>query len=269
MAMRITSLTNPKVRAARQLRERRHRDRQGLFLIEGRREVERARTAGIDFETLFVCPELLGGEKAFSGPEVLEVSPTVAEKLALRREGVVAVARRPERPLTALPRPASPVYLVVDGVEKPGNLGAILRSADGAGVDGVIVCGGTDLWNPNVVRASLGTLFTVPLAVATVEDGIPWLAGVPIIVATPDATTLYTDALLTGALVVGREDQGVSPPWRAAATHAVRIPMRGVADSLNVAQTATLLAYAACRGRGQESVSRGQGGEPSDNTSHT
>lgn len=247
--MRITSLTNPRVKAARLLRERRHRDRAGLFLIEGRREVERARAAGIGFETLFVCPELLAGEGGFAGPEVLEVSPAVAEKLALRSEGVVAVARRPDLSLAALPRPASPVYLVVDGVEKPGNLGAILRSADGAGVDGVIVCGGTDLWNPNVVRASLGTLFTVPLAEATAAEAIAWLHDVSIVVATPEAPALYTDALLTGALVVGSEDQGVSAPWRAAATHTVRIPMRGVADSLNVAQTATLLAYAACQGR--------------------
>ena len=209
----------------------------------------RARAAGITFETLFVCPELLGGEDAFSGPEVLEISPAVAEKLALRGEGVVAVARIPRRRLADLPRPATPIYLVADGVEKPGNLGAILRSADGAGVDGMIVCGGTDLWNPNVVRASLGTLFTVPLAEATADEAIAWLAGVPITVATPEATTLYTDAPLTGALVVGREDQGVSGPWRTAATHTVRIPMRGVADSLNVAQTATLLAYAACRDR--------------------
>jgi len=248
--MRITSLTNPKVKAARLLRERRHRDRAGLFLIEGRREVDRARAAGIHFESLFICPELVESEFAAVGPEVLEVTPPVAEKLALRSEGVVAVAHIPRRPLADLPRPASPVYLVVDGVEKPGNLGATLRSADGAGVDGVIVCGGTDLWNPNVVRASLGTLFTVPLAEATADEAIAWLAGVPITVATPEASTLYTDAPLTGALVVGREDQGVSAPWRAAATHLVRIPMRGVADSLNVAQTATLLAYAACQGRG-------------------
>jgi len=248
--MRITSLTNPRVKAARLLRERRHRDREGLFLIEGRREVERARAAGIVFETLFVCPDLVGRDFAAVGPEVVEVSRAVAEKLTLRSEGAVAVARRPVRALAALPRTAAPVYLVVDGVEKPGNLGAILRSADGAGVDGVIVCGGTDLWNPNVVRASLGTLFTVPLAEATVDEAIAWLTGVPIVVATPEATALYTDAPLTGALVVGREDQGVSASWRAAATHTVRIPMRGVADSLNVAQTATLLAYAACRDRG-------------------
>jgi TrmH family RNA methyltransferase len=247
--MRITALTNPRVKAARLLRERRHRDRTGLFLIEGRREVECAQAAGIAFDTLFVCPELLRGEGGFAGPEVLEVSPAVADKLSLRSEGVVAVAHTPRRRLAGLPRPTTPVYLVVDGVEKPGNLGAILRSADGAGVDGVIVCGGTDLWNPNVVRASLGTLFTVPLAEATAEETIAWLTGVPIVVATPEATTLYTDAPLKGALVVGREDRGVSAPWRAAATRTVRIPMRGVADSLNVAQTATLLAYAACRER--------------------
>ncbi len=242
MAVEITSPANPQIKQARRLRERREREATGRFLIEGWREVARAQGAGVVFDALYYSGDPSEGVEI---AEAIEVAPRVMARLAVRESGVVAVARIPARPLAALPRPERPVYLVADGVEKPGNLGAILRSADGAGVDGVVVCGGTDLWNPNVVRASLGTCFTVPVAVADAEEAIAWLAGLPIVVATPEAETLYRDAELWGALVVGREDVGVSALWRAVATQAVRIPMRGVVDSLNVAQTATLLAYAA------------------------
>ncbi|HBB40260.1 MAG TPA: RNA methyltransferase [Proteobacteria bacterium] len=239
----ITSPANPQIKAARRLRERRAREESGRFLIEGEREVARAQYAGVAIDLLFYCaPNLAEGVDLTAG---VEVAPRVMERLAVRDRGVVAVAQIPERPLAALPRPPRPVYLVADGVEKPGNLGALLRSADGAGVDGVIVCGATDPWNPNAVRASLGTCFTVAMAIATTAEAIVWLGALPIVVATPEAAQLYTEVPLWGAIVVGREDVGVSSAWRQAATVAVRIPMRGVADSLNVAQTATLLAYAA------------------------
>ncbi len=245
MAVEITSPANPQIKQARRLRERRERQATGRCLIEGWREVARAQGAGVVFDALYYAGDPGEGVDLAGA---IEVAPRVMARLAVRESGVVAVAEIPARPLAALPRPARPVYLVADGVEKPGNLGAILRSADGAGVDGVVVCGGTDLWNPNVVRASLGTCFTVPVAEAGAEAAIAWLAGLPIVVATPEAETLYRDAELWGGLVVGREDSGVSAPWRAAATEVVRIPMRGVADSLNVAQTATLLAYSAVTG---------------------
>lgn len=245
MAVEITSPANPQIKQARRLRERRERQATGRFLIEGWREVARARGAGVDLDAVYYAGDPGEGVDLAGA---IEVAPPVMARLAVRESGVVAVARIPARPLAALPRPPRPVYLVADGVEKPGNLGAILRSADGAGVDGVIVCGGTDLWNPNVVRASLGTCFTVPVAEAGAEEAITWLDGLPIVIATPEAEELYSAVALWGAIVVGREDVGVSAPWRAAATQAVRIPMRGVADSLNVAQTATLLAYAAVTG---------------------
>jgi len=242
MAVEISSPANPQIKQARRLRERREREATGRFLIEGWREVARAQGVGMVFDALYFAGDPGEGVDL---AEAIEVAPRVMARLAVRESGVVAVARIPERPLAALPRPPRPVYLVADGVEKPGNLGALLRSADGAGVDGVIVCGGTDLWNPNVVRASLGTCFTVPVAVAEPEEAIGWLGELPIVVATPEAEQLYSEAALWGAIVVGREDAGVSSVWRETATRAVRIPMRGMADSLNVAQTATLLAYTA------------------------
>jgi len=245
MASEITSPANPQIKQARRLRERRERQATGRFLVEGWREVARAQGGGVVFDALYYSGDPGEGVDVAGA---IEVAGRVMARLAVRESGVVAVARIPERPLAALPRPTRPVYLVADGVEKPGNLGALLRSADGAGVDGVIVCGGTDLWNPNVVRASLGTCFTVPVAVADPEETIAWLDELPIVVATPEAEQLYSELPLWGAIVVGREDVGVSAAWRQAATQAVRIPMRGVADSLNVAQTATLLAYAAVTG---------------------
>jgi len=245
MASEITSPANPQIKQARRLRERREREATGRFLVEGWREVARAQGGGVVFDALYYAGDPEAGVDLTGA---VEVAGRVMARLAVRESGVVGVARIPERPLAALPRSARPVYLVADGVEKPGNLGALLRSADGAGVDGVIVCGGTDLWNPNVVRASLGTCFTVPVAVAEAAAAIAWLGDLPIVVATPEAEHLYSEAALWGAIVVGREDVGVSTRWREAATQAVRIPMRGVADSLNVAQTATLLAYAAVTG---------------------
>ncbi len=243
MAARITSPANPQIKAARRLRERREREDRRPFLIEGARELVRSPGAWVPLDALSSCDPHKALAEGVDLDGAIEVAPRVMQRLAVRTAEVVAVARIPERPLATLPRPPRPVYLVADRVEKPGNLGAILRSADGAGVDGMIVCGGTDLWNPNVVRASLGTCFTVPLAEASAEAAIAWLAGLPIVVATPEADADYTEVELWGGLVVGREDTGVSAPWREAATVEVRIPMRGVGDSLNVAQAATLLAY--------------------------
>ncbi|RMF83526.1 MAG: RNA methyltransferase, partial [Nitrospirae bacterium] len=235
--MRVTSAANPRVKQARRLRSGRERRATGRMLVEGERELARAVAAGVAVETLFLCPDHGGAAPPGLACEVVEVSPRVMARLAVRDNApVVAVARIPERPLARLPRPPRPVYLVADRLEKPGNLGALLRSADGAGVDGVIVCGG-DPWAPQAVRASLGTCFTLPLAVAEAEQALAWLGGLPVVVATPEAERLYTEAPLWGAIVVGREDTGVSEPWRRAATLRVRIPMRGAADSLNAAQT--------------------------------
>lgn len=178
------------------------------------------------------------------------------EKIAYREStgGLVALAEKPDSTLHNLPRNANPVYLVVDAVEKPGNLGAIFRSADGAGVTGVIVSApGTDLFNPNVIRASLGTVFTVPSTIASARDGIQWLksSGTCIVTSTPRGVTEYTDIDMASpcAIVVGSEDRGAGNEWLQASDIRVKIPMRGSADSLNVSACATILIYEALRQR--------------------
>lgn len=262
--MILSSLQNPRVKAAMLLRERRHRDREGLMLVEGHDELALALDAGLAPVTLFTTgahsDSPLQRRCVERGADVFEVTDEVFAKLAYREhpDGWLAVARAPETALARLEVGARPLLLVVDGVEKPGNIGAMLRTADAAGVDGVILSDpGTDPFNPNVVRASKGTVFSVPLAVSSAEDAIGWLRGreISIAVATPEGGALFTGAAFGEALavVVGAEDTGVSAPWRAAATVAVAIPMAGRVNSLNVATAAALLLYEAVR---QRSASR-------------
>ena len=169
----ITSTKNQMVKDAVRLMDRRHRDETGLMLIEGLKELQLAVKKGIEFERLFYCEELFRGsderdiliEVERRGVELLPVNRHVFEKLAYREEsvGLVAVARQPRLALDDIPLGKPPLFVIIEGLEKPGNLGAILRSADAAGADGVIVCGkSTDIYNPNVIRASIGTVFTVP-----------------------------------------------------------------------------------------------------------
>ena len=258
--MILTSLQNTRVKAAVRLRERRHRDREGLMLVEGYAELTLAIDAGVKPITLFVtgqnAGEALAARCAELGAEVLEVTTEVFAKLAYREhpDGWLAVSRTPETTLERLELSERPLVLVIDGVEKPGNLGAMLRTADAAGADAVILSdAGTDPFNPNVVRASKGTVFSVPLAVAGPNRAIEWLGqrDVPIVVASPESSAAHTDAELGGsvALVVGAEDAGVSAAWREAATVAVTIPMAGRVNSLNVATAAALLLYEAVRQR--------------------
>jgi TrmH family RNA methyltransferase len=165
----------------------------------------------------------------------------------------VLVVRTPPADLGGLHPGPEPLILVTEDLEKPGNLGAILRTADAAGCDAVIAIGGTDLFNPNVIRASIGTAFTVPLAGATAESALAWLraAAIRILVARVDAGRLYTDANLRGplALVLGSEALGLSAAWNAPDIEGIRLPMLGLADSLNVSATAAVLAYEARRQR--------------------
>jgi TrmH family RNA methyltransferase len=188
--------------------------------------------------------------------ELLSTSESVFRKLAFgdRIEGIVAVIRQPRQSLASLRLPASPLVVVLEGVEKPGNLGAVLRTADGAGTDAVIVADArTDLFNPNVIRASTGTAFSVPVAVGTSAEVHQHLvgAGVRLVAARPDAPTTYTDADLTGplALILGTEATGLTGAWSGPDVTAVRLPMRGVADSLNVSIAAAILLYEAARQR--------------------
>jgi TrmH family RNA methyltransferase len=266
----ITSIQNPRVKALLRLHQRRGRGREGLFAVEGLREIERALEGGIEPADAFYCPDVdPAGEAAgalerlaASGAEVVEVSPRVYEKIAYRGSsgGLMATARRPDTSLERLSLPDDPLIVVVDGVEKPGNYGAVFRSADGAGADAVIVTSaGTDLFGPNVIRASLGTVFTVPAAEADAAEALGWLRGrsVRVVVALPGATVPYTKTDLRGgvAVVVGSEDTGVGAGWIEAADERVGIPMLGRADSLNVSVSAAIILYEALRQR-----SCGEGG---------
>ncbi|HEV8402770.1 MAG TPA: TrmH family RNA methyltransferase [Candidatus Limnocylindrales bacterium] len=262
----LTSLANPRIKSAAALRDRRERDRTGLTLVDGAREVRRAIDAGADLVEVFVCEPLLAGPDARAALDGLRgrdiaiqaTSEAVFAKLAFgeRSEGLVAIVRIPQLGLDGIGLPDDPLVAVVEGVEKPGNLGAILRSADGAAVDAVVAASPrTDLFNPNAIRSSAGTIFSVGLAAADSADVLAWLRdrGIRIVAARVDAVELYTEVDLTGplALVVGAEAAGLGDAWSAADIVAVHLPMLGVADSLNVSVSAAILFYEARRQRGE------------------
>lgn len=258
---KIVSLQNPKVKEVVKLRDRRHRDETGLFLIEGFRELKRAIDAGREVEQLFFCPELFLGsnEDALmkkSKAELIECSPEVFAKMSYRDrpDGLLAVAPQKHLGLADLKLSKKPFFLIAEGIEKPGNLGTILRSADAAGVDAVIVCDRTtDIHNPNVVRSSVGTLFTVPVLEASTEEVMAFLKKhkIAMVAATPHAKLEFTQADFNVplAILVGTEQYGLSDIWMQSAEIAVRIPMLGIADSLNVASATTLLLYEVIRQR--------------------
>lgn len=261
----ITSLQNERVKTAVKLRQRSHRDASGLMLIEGYREILRAIENGHPLGELFYCPDLFQGQNnqalldraAAAGATLLGCAPHVFEKLSYRDrpDGLLATAPQLRRGLADLALGPAPLLVVAEAIEKPGNLGTILRSADAAGVDAVIVCDRcTDVNNPNVVRASIGTVFSVPVAETTSAEALAALRerGVQIVAATPHAERLYSDVDLTRAtaIVVGTEQYGLSETWMKQADTGVRIPMLGQADSLNVAAATTILLYEAARQRG-------------------
>jgi TrmH family RNA methyltransferase len=263
-SMHLTSLQNPRVKQVVKLRDRRERDQSGLFIIEGFRELLRAIDAERSIETLFICPELFLGTNENSlinrilksGAAVFTCSEGVFRKLSYRDrpDGLLAIAPQMHLALDAI-KPKSPAfYVVAEAIEKPGNLGTILRSSDASGIDALIVCDRcTDIHNPNVVRASVGTLFTVPVVEAEGKETLQWLKNneISILAATPSASHLYTEVDMTVpiAIVVGTEQLGLSKLWMDHADIQVRIPMLGVADSLNVATATTLLLYEALRQR--------------------
>ena len=256
-ALTITSLKNPKIKDLLTLSEKsRERRERGLFVVEGVREVTRALAAGYEAETLFVCEEYLREPLAVEPDKVLLVSKEVYGRIAYRggTEGVVAVLHTKEHPLEGLTLRDNPLVLVLESVEKPGNIGAVLRSADAAGVDAVLVCDPlTDLYNPNLIRASLGALFSVPTLCCTSQEAADWLKrhGITILTAQLQDSELYYDTDMTRgtALVMGTEDRGLSPFWREQADAHIRIPMAGMMDSLNVSVSAAILCFEAVRQR--------------------
>ena len=289
----ITSPSNPKIKRLLALQQKSSARREaGLFVVEGQRELQHCIDAGFDIDTIFVCTSLGGGAPlqnfalrahpsqpdgwappvheatgghgfageasalAASQTKVFEVSEEVYAKISYREgtEGVIAEVRTPERKLEELELPENPLIVVLERVEKPGNLGAVLRSADAAGADAVLICDPlTDLWNPNLIRASIGAVFTVPCVACSSAEAIAFLKarGIRILTAQLQDSSLYYDCDMTGgtAIVMGTEATGLTPVWREAADAHIRIPMLGRLDSLNVSVSAAILLFEAVRQR--------------------
>lgn len=264
-AQHITSRQNARVKEAVKLRDRRARERQGRFVIDGARETLRAIAAGVEFVEAYASERFADESEtrsalkalAHAGAVVATTTDEVFDKLCFGdgRDGLVAVGHTPRRELAQMKLPGAPLVAVVESLEKPGNVGAVLRSADGAGVDAVIVADPrTDLFNPNTIRASIGAVFNRNVCTATTADVLAWLRelGLPVFAARPEATLSYADADYRGgaAIVLGSEADGLSEAWSGANVEAISLPMRGMADSLNVSATAAVLFYEAQRQRG-------------------
>jgi len=254
----ITSTQNPRIKHLLLLQQKSaQRKADGLFVVEGRREVEHCLSAGFTLRTAFVCDEIADASLSLpQGVEVVPVSRNVYERIAYRggTEGVVAVVEVRNMSLRDLTLSASPLVVVLESVEKPGNLGAVLRSADAAGADAVIVCDPlTDLYNPNLIRSAVGALFTVPCVACCTEECIAFFKakGIRILTAQLQDSKLYYDTLMTGptAIVMGTEATGLTDQWRKAADAHIRIPMLGRLDSLNVSVSAAILLFEAVRQR--------------------
>jgi TrmH family RNA methyltransferase len=260
----ITSLQNPHLKTLLKLRKRTERDICHSFVIEGYRPLARAIDRRVPLTTVYYSPEWFLGANEMHlvslartmGTKCIRLGREAFAKVAYRDrpEGLLAVAPQWHTQLEEIPLSRQPFLLIVEHIEKPGNLGTILRSADAAGVDGVIMCDPvTDLFNPNVVRSSTGTLFTVPVAVTSSEEALEYLHTHKIksIATTPAASTPYTqpDLKESLALVMGSEQFGLSEFWLKAADQCVCIPMHGQADSLNVAMATLITLFEAVRQR--------------------
>ena len=255
----ITSPQNERIKHLVQLQQKSSLRRQeGLFVVEGRRELLHCINADYEVKTIFVDNQkddaLLDIDS--KNAEIIEVSPKVYEKIAYREstEGVVAIVKARKKTLQDFAQKENPLYVVIEAVEKPGNLGAILRSADAAGVDGVIVCDPlTDLYNPNLIRASIGAIFAVPTVACTSEECIAWLKEnkIQILTAQLQDSNLYYDIDMkkATAIVMGTEATGLTQQWRMAADKHIRIPMCGKLDSLNVSVSSAILMFEAIRQR--------------------
>lgn len=263
--MQLSSLTNPKVKHVIKLRQRSHRDAAGQMLIEGYRECRRALDHGCQPEMMLYCEELylknlnesvLVEECRERGALCCSCTAPVFRKMAYRDrpEGLLIVAPQLTTRLSDLQLPQNALIVVAESIEKPGNLGTILRSADAAGAHAVIVCDRcTDIHNPNVVRASTGTIFSVPIVETSSTDALTFLRerDFQIVATTPHTELLHCDVDLTRniAIALGTEQYGLSERWMEQADLQVRIPMLGLADSLNVAAAATILLFEAARQR--------------------
>jgi len=257
--MDITSLQNPRVKYLVRLRDdKRQRKQDSLMLVEGIDEIQLALSAGHQPQTLFSAPELVSRELGAVETEHITVNRAVFEKISYREnpDGWLGVFPIPFVALNDLNLSPSPLVIVTESVEKPGNLGAILRTADAAHVDAVLVCDPrVDIWNPNVVRASRGALFSVPTLECDNASALEWLKALKIrvLAATPSAEDIYSDVNLREptAIVVGTEDEGLTDFWMTKADLKVKIPMMGRVNSLNVSVSTALIVYEALRQRSQ------------------
>lgn len=260
----VTSARNPGIKSIILLRKKHERDKSGLTPIEGIREIKAAIRAGIPLKEAYCCMEIIKGKEGLSLLESLRgldcglitVSEHVFSKIAYRSTtgGLIAIGNTRELKLEDLPEDDNPVYLVADNIEKPGNIGALLRTADGAGASAFIASElKTDLFNPNIIRSSLGTVFTVPAAKAAADEAIGWLKErkIKIITSSPDSNLLYTDIDLTlpCAIIAGSENKGISKKWFDASDYIISIPMKGNVDSLNVSTAGAVLLYETLRQR--------------------
>ena len=265
--MEITSAQNPKIKHLLLLQQKsQQRRRDGLFVVEGVRELQHCIESGYEIESLFVCEEMIPlGTMGLFGTQRIGFEPFTIPRLLYERvayrgstEGVIAIVKERKMTLSNLKSQISnlksPLVMVLEGVEKPGNLGAVLRSADAAKADAVIVCDPlTDLYNPNLIRASIGAVFTVPTVACSSEECIAFLKeqGICILTAQLQDSHLYydTDMRRPVALVMGTESTGLTQQWRDAADAHIRIPMLGRLDSLNVSVSAAILLFEAVRQR--------------------
>ena len=253
----ISSAQNPKVKRLQLLQQKsQERRKSGLFVVEGRREVERCVACGYQLDTVFYCPEIYGAYEPNKPHKTYALTAPIYNKVAYRggTEGIIAEVVAREHTLDSLRLPERPLIVVMESVEKPGNLGAVLRSADAAGADAVIVCDPlTDLYNPNLIRSSTGAFFSVPCVTCTSEQCIAFLQrrGIQILTAQLQDSSLYydTDMRRATAIVMGTESTGLTGRWRQAADAHIRIPMLGIADSLNVSVSAAILLFEAVRQR--------------------
>lgn len=260
----ITSFRNEHIKGALGLRDRSARNETGLTIVEGWREARRAEGSGVEFKEIYLCKDLYAGREDkellkilfAKGIPVFETSSEIFAKISFgdRQEGVLALVKPAPLKLADLKVGSNPLLVVVEGVEKPGNLGAMVRTCDGADVDALIVCdAGTDIFNPNVIRSSLGTVFSVQIITSTNELVHQYLKkqNIKVCATLPGAKTLYSQADLKGplAVIVGSEQAGLSKFWVEHSNLSVKIPMLGAADSLNVATTAAIIIYEAIRQR--------------------
>ena len=261
MHLTITSAQNPKIKNLLALEKPRERRKSGLFVVEGRKEIGLALDAGYKLENVFFCEELIEpqelGKFSFPDKVLISVSREVFDKIAIRESsgGLLAVAQQKSHPLDFIRLSANPLVLVLESVEKPGNLGAILRTADAAALDAVIICDPkTDFYNPNVIRSSIGCIFTRQVASATSEATLSWLKKNNIVpystflkASRPYHTVDYTKPC---AIIMGTEATGLSDVWTTEEQNPIIIPMQGRIDSLNVSTAAAVIVFEARRQRG-------------------